>query len=270
MRSHPLWDGWLAAARADYEARIAERTAGFLAKFPDKYSPAEAEYWMRRLLNNQAINRSPEATKQFANLEADDVAWLVDALGDRYGKWFVVSLIRDATSVPEALFAPLLLAGIHLEGDLSFTSCFVEPCMKVYGRERTVYFLLSELTREPGPRRLAVLSCLYFAVALYAVPRSETDRLIEVRFMTSLMDAFVTEPDIPTRRQIFDYMTPTRERWSSGLPAPLYTRLRDIGEAARHDPDPDIRGESVEFLEFLQSVGIGSSEALGGRNDDGD
>ena len=50
MRSHDLWNRWFSESRADYEAGIAEKTATFVAKHPEKYSAEAAEELFRRFI----------------------------------------------------------------------------------------------------------------------------------------------------------------------------------------------------------------------------
>jgi hypothetical protein len=261
MRSHDLWTRWFSESRANYDALIAERSAAIVAKAADRYSLQEVDELLRRFIpNNNFTGRvSEDAVERCEAADDEDLAWLIDALRDQQGKWFVASVAGEAKKISDALFAPMLLAGID-EGDPSGKKYFVVPWARVGRIEEAAHFLMDQFERQPGPRRISVLGCLYFASG--GMPTTEEGRQIQERKFTMLTEAVSTEADVATRCRMLEELAGLLNPygWHPEITDSLHRRLRQIAESLEDNTDPETRQQHTRFAQHLAALSIKRAE----------
>jgi hypothetical protein len=104
----------------------------------------------------------PDAAREaFARPSGEDVEWLIGALRDEGRKWLVAAVAEDV-GVPEALFEPMLDAGID-EVNPSFNRQFIEPCMGSFGPRRVNEYLLNVVATGDDARKAGAVNALYWA-----------------------------------------------------------------------------------------------------------
>jgi hypothetical protein len=108
----------------------------------------------------------------------EDVSWLVGALGRPRHKWLVAAVMRDARSLPEVLFAPLLRAAIY-ETNPSANRAFVEPCVAAFGHRRTNEALLDVVDKGTDFEKAGAVNALYWA-GTSLESRSQFEALMDV------------------------------------------------------------------------------------------
>lgn len=148
----------------------------------------------------------------------DDVRWLTQALADNNRKWLVAELARRSASLADALFAPMLDAGID-EVNPSFNRSFVEPCVRAFGHRRVNEYLLGVVESGSDFRKAGAVNALYWAqVPLsfpgtapsftieYATPESraayEAVSDLRERKRRLLLETFISSPSVDVRRSV--------------------------------------------------------------------
>src|SRR5688500_3042512 len=146
------WDRWY----SEFAAHWRPKMQSFLDSHP-AFDPSGLVWTIER----QWVELSPATVERYNRAMADDISWCITALQHGRQKWFVAQLVALAGSVPEALFEPMLLAGIEAD-DPSVNSRFVRPCVQAFGIERVNEYLLS-MTASPDPRRVVgALDAMYW------------------------------------------------------------------------------------------------------------
>lgn len=108
------WNDWYAQFDAEWRSRWEAKLAG-------RWSIEEFERLIKPAL------KTSQATVELMEQASDaDVLWLSAALQHDRRKWFVASVAAGARVLPEALFEPMLLAGIE-EVSPDFNRRFIEP-----------------------------------------------------------------------------------------------------------------------------------------------
>lgn len=146
------WDRWY----SEFAEAWRPMMQSFLDSHPE-FHPSGLVWTIER----QWIELSPVTVECYRRAMADDISWCITALQHGRQKWFVAQLAALAGSVPEALFEPMLLAGIEAD-DPSLNSRFVRPCVQAFGVQRVKEYLLS-MTASPDPRRVVgALDAMYW------------------------------------------------------------------------------------------------------------
>ena len=92
------------AAYTQFDAAWRARWKGKLAGYPIE----EIERWMK-----PTTEASADAVERIEHAGDADLRWLKAALQHARRKWFVANTARGTQKLPEALFEPMLLAGIE-------------------------------------------------------------------------------------------------------------------------------------------------------------
>jgi hypothetical protein len=168
---------------------------------------------------------------------AQDIDWIQSALEDEEKKWFVASVFRRATNIPEPLFAPLLRAAVY-ERDASFNRFFVDPCIDHFGPLRVNQVLLDYLTQGTNFEKAGAANALYFASFSVSDPLQEQDLVaLKQRRRTLLLQEFVNNDDLDVRRSIVSLLDLDAQHYSESI-RPL---IGDAVQIARAHPDAYIR-----------------------------
>src|SRR5687767_3785287 len=84
-----------------------------------------------------ANDAEPAAHLHLPHASDDEVDWLIESLEDDEKKWFVLAVVKHASSIPRKLFHPLMRAAIY-EQNPSENRWFIEICLRAFGT-RAVY-----------------------------------------------------------------------------------------------------------------------------------
>jgi hypothetical protein len=107
--------------------------------------------------------QSAELLLQVTAPSAEDLRWLCEAMKNDERKWFVGEVAKQADSIAEGLFVPLLEAGIR-EINPSVNRIFIEPCLKAFGARRVNTYLLDVVEKDDSDfRKAGAVNALYWA-----------------------------------------------------------------------------------------------------------
>ena len=207
----------------------------------DWYSQFDAEWrttWEAKLQGRWPIEEIEKAIKpamkvseatveRMEHATDADVRWLTAALQDDRRKWFVASIAADAPFLPEALFEPMLLAGIE-EVHPDFNRRFIEPCLRPFGHRRVNEYLLSVIESGDDFQKAGAVNVLVWAAVLvsyrfpnsrpsplrftreYAVPETlaayEAFADVREREKILLLETFVSNANLDARRSILGHL----------------------------------------------------------------
>jgi hypothetical protein len=211
-----------------------------------------------RKLIKPSMEASAAAVERIEHATDADVHWLSKALRDDHRKWFVANTARDARSLPEALFEPMLLAGIE-EVHPDFNRRFIEPCLHPFGHRRVNEYLLSVIESGDDFQKAGAVNALVWAAAVVryriphplpsplrftredAVPESlaayEALADIREREKILLLETFVLNANLDVRRSILGHLNLDEGAYPDSH-KPLVARAIDI---ARTHADEYIR-----------------------------
>jgi len=105
------------------------------------------------------------AVERLEHAAEADLRWLSQALRDDARKWFVANTASAARSFSDALFEPMLLAGIE-EVAPELNRRFVGPCMRVFGPQRVNEYLLSAIESGDDLQKAGAVNALVWAEVL--------------------------------------------------------------------------------------------------------
>ena len=210
ISSPSLWHVWY----REYETRWNAKVQPILDRFPER-----ADVIREHL--KPTLVPLPAAVERLQVASEDDVQWLIGALRDGRRKWFVADIVARVTSLPHALFEPLLRASVE-ELSPSFNRRFVEPCMRAFGPRRVNEYLLAVLESGDDFHKAGAVNALYWAEArvsyrltypVTAPLRSEDadqDSLAAYEALRDLwerkrklfLETFVANPNLDVRRNV--------------------------------------------------------------------
>lgn len=209
----------------------------------------------------------PDAAIAALETPADeDIRWLTQALADEKRKWLVAEAGRHAELIAEALFVPMLNAGID-EVSPSLNRSFIEPCVNAFGHRRVNEYLLDMVETGSDFRKAGAVNALYWAqVPLtfigtassftieHATPESraayEAVSDLWDRKRQLLLETFVSNPSVDVRRSIIPSLSldPSKYPESHRL---LVTRAIEVA-----------RGSEDEYILHRVEVQLGKVNLL--------
>lgn len=172
---------------------------------PINWDEMSAEYGSTRAAVRSGVKPSKpleaprEAIDRMATLAPEDVESLIAILRDDNRKWFVAALVGYSKSLPDAMFSPLLDAGID-EVNPSFNRSFIAPCLVSFGARRVNTYLLDAVESGTDDRKAGAVNALYQAYS------SELPDDVRERKRKMFLKTFVTNSNLDVRRSLIAHL----------------------------------------------------------------
>ena len=245
---------WNIAEPACWNEWYAEFDAGWRAKWEAQLAgrwPIEAI----EKLTKPTMEKSEAAVERMEQATEADVRWLSAALQDDRRKWFVANTAAYTQSLPEALFVPMLLAGVE-EVHPDFNRRFIEPCLRPFGHRRVNEYLLSVIEFGNDFQKAGAVNALVWAavVVSYRMPDPRPSPLrftredavaetlaaweafadVREREKILLLETFVSNTNIDVRRSTLGHLDLNEDAYPDSH-KPLVARAIQIARTHRDE-----------------------------------
>ena len=238
----------------DWEALFQQWVAS-LVRTNAYYVPkgATKKQWDESALNkahNLREKLEAQARTILSNRTLTDVGWLIKSLKgilpeQKQKQGFIISSLRQATQIPDALLEPLLKASLFT--DPSSNSAYIGPCLRCFGPRKVNEILFRHFEKGTNEEKTGAANGFYWALRnfhtrslrLGLVPHENINDLhVKVRY--AFLTTFLRNEDVPLRRSLIARITQA-DFTRSEYPKDTQTLLRQVLRIARSHSDEYIR-----------------------------
>ncbi len=177
----------------------------------------------------------------------EEIAWFRNALEHEEKKFFAAWALQEPREIPEALYEPMIRAGIH-ERNPSKNRVFVEPCLAAFGLRRVNETLLAYFENGSEIEKAGTVQAMYWASLIRG---RDSDRQkpearawfeavgdLWMRQRCRLLREFVNNPSVLVRQRIVPHLD---VRNTSSYPEEFQPLVPQAIQIARTHADDYIR-----------------------------
>lgn len=179
-----------------------------------------------------------------SNRKLADVTWHIQVLegttpADQERRWFLTTVLRKSSQMPNRLFSPMLRAGVY-ERNPSYNRNYIEPCLRCFGTRAVNKELIESYTLQGSDfEKAGVASAFYWSFGLNGYHDIKVEDVSDYREQVRqwFLTEFVHNENLDVRRRII----PGLDLNPNHYPTTLHDLIPKVITIARNHTDEYIR-----------------------------